>query len=61
MAGAAYGHGVTTHPDTSARRPHLTRLLAAARLTAAGFDGRVEHVLSPETIDGGGELGYRVR
>ncbi|MGJ5591430.1 hypothetical protein ACSBQY_09475 [Micrococcus lylae] len=52
---------MTTHPDTSARRPHLTRLLAAARLTAAGFDGRVEHVLSPETIDGGGELGYRVR
>lgn len=155
MAGAAYGHGVTTHPDTSARRPHLTRLLAAAvmvpllvgaapgpdasaagparpaasasaalpgaelgsvtwsqtlarglthhqlqlgtttapaawtvqlvlpssadgvkdapvgseaaaraaadRLTAAGFDARVEHVLSPETIGGGGELGYRVR
>lgn len=33
----------------------------ADRLTAAGFDARVEHVLSPETIGGGGDLGYRVR
>jgi hypothetical protein len=30
-------------------------------LTAAGFDARVEHVVSPELVDAGGELGYRVR
>jgi len=33
----------------------------AQELTSAGFDARVEHVVSPELVDAGGELGYRVR
>ncbi|GAB4098528.1 phosphodiester glycosidase family protein [Sinomonas halotolerans] len=33
----------------------------AERLRAAGVDARVEHVVSPQLADAGGELGYRVR